>query len=166
MKPRLMIIGHGRHGKDTVAELFGQIGGFKYISSSWAICEAFIFEKLRVKYNYATIQECFDDRSNHRKEWYDLCREFNTPDKTLTTRLIYEKANIYIGLRDREEFIASREAGLIDLTIWVDASKRLPPEPVESNNLTSDFADVILDNNGDLNQLRNRVFNLCQVLKS
>jgi len=51
-------------------------------------------------------------------------------------------------MRKRDEFNASREAGLFDHVIWVDASKRRPPESADSMELVASDADTYLDNNG------------------
>ena len=53
--------------------------------------------------------------------------------------------NIYVRMRSRFEFVRSR--GLFDLTIWVDRSVNLPPEPGNSMELTAEDADWVLDNN-------------------
>jgi hypothetical protein len=49
------------------------------------------------------------------------------------------------------------DEGLVDYTIWVDASKRHPPEPDTSCTITSSDADFIIDNNGSLAQLNSNI---------
>ena len=164
--PKLKIVGHARHGKDTVAKLLEDFAGYKAISSSYAVCEAYIYERLCVKYRYKNVLECFDDRINHRAEWYDLIAEYNTPDKARTARLIYSKADIYIGIRCDKELRAAQDEKLIDLTIWVDASERLPLEPYDSMKITKDMADIIVDNNRTPRDLEQRIQNLAKVLRS
>jgi hypothetical protein len=46
-------------------------------------------------------------------------------------------------MRSRDEFNASKH--LFDLIIWIDRSKHLPDE--DSNELTAEDADIIIDNN-------------------
>jgi dephospho-CoA kinase len=77
LKNNIIIIGNFRHGKDTVAEIMKNLYGFNYESSSVAACKIFLFEALKNKYNYSTIEECFEDRGNHRAEWYELICEYN-----------------------------------------------------------------------------------------
>jgi len=72
MLPKLLIIGHARHGKDTLAELLRDTFELKFVSSSQAASDIFIFDELKDKYGYTTPEECFEDRVNHRAEWYDM----------------------------------------------------------------------------------------------
>ena len=79
------------------------------------------------------------------------------PDRTRLARKIYADAPIYCGIRNGLEFIAVRDAGLFDLSIWIDASDRLPPEPSTSCTVTRDMCDIVIDNNGSLEQFRNMI---------
>jgi len=162
-KPRLMIIGNARHGKDTVCELLRDAYGFSFTSSSFFCAEEVILPKMPAG-KYANAQECFDDRGNNRALWYDLITEFNQPDASALGRAIYAKHDIYCGIRNSTEFHAVRNAGLFDVAIWVDASKRLPPEDKSSMTLEPWMADYILDNNGTLDQLKLGLRNLMQTL--
>lgn len=162
---KFMIIGHARHGKDTVAEMFRVHGGFNFKSSSLMCCEIFIYRTLKEKYGYENILECFEDRQNHRAEWHDLITDFNIPDRTRLSREIFSRAPIYVGIRHPEEYMAAREAGLFDLGVWVDASKRLPPEDSSSNKMYPELADIIIDNNGTVAETQNRVVRLLRTFK-
>ena len=78
----LLIIGHARHGKDTVAEIISEFTGYKFESSSMAAARIFIFDALKEKYGYKSFNECFEDRVNRRKEWYDLICAFKEKDSS------------------------------------------------------------------------------------
>lgn len=156
MKPKLLIIGHMRHGKDSVAEMLRDGWGYSFCSSSWAACEKVIFPAMSKQQGYATLQECFEDRVNHRTQWHQLISSYNTPDKARLAREIMETNDIYVGMRCQEELKATR--GLFDVVVWVDASQRLLPEPVSSNTLTKEMADYCISNNGDLQDLVNEVY--------
>lgn len=164
-KPKLMLLGYGRHGKDSVAEILTHYG-FTYMSSSWAAAENVVFPVLGPKYGYETVEDCFEDRHNHRREWFDLITEFNTPDKARLPRIIYSQVDIYVGIRNRDEFLAAREEGLFDYAIWVDASKRLPVESTESCTVTPDDADIVIDNNGPEKHLPIRVWDAVSQITS
>ena len=159
-KLHLMVIGYARHGKDTVCEL---MDGLDFKSSSVACAEIFLFDKLKAKYGYKTFEECFEDRHNHRQEWFDEIAAYNDPDLSRLSREIFARYPIYCGLRNKEELDAAKAAGLVDLTIWVDASERLPPE-VGSISVTKADADIIIDNNGTEEELRTKVAQLTKVL--
>jgi hypothetical protein len=106
---------------------------------------------LKVKYGYKTSEECFEDRVNHRSEWYDMICEYNLNDKAKLAKGILEITDCYVGMRDRNE-ISECINQLFDLIVWVDASDRLPLEDSSSFNIDKACADVILDNNGTYEQ--------------
>lgn len=143
---KFFVVGYGRHGKDTFAE---KVWGPGIPSSSMVCAEDVAFPVLRDKYGYKNPQECFDDRHNHRSEWYEAIKEFNTPDLTALSRVIFAKFPVYIGIRNHEEMLAYAAAERC-LIVWVDRSEVLPPESTESMTITKDMADVVIDNNGSL----------------
>ena len=155
MKLKLMILGNARHGKDTVAEIFTNSLGLKFVSSSFAAAEKVMVPYFASKgITYASLDECYADRVNHRAEWFQQIAAYNTPDKARLAREIYSEADIYVGIRNVEEFNAVRDEGLFDYSIWVDRSKHVAPEDTSSNTITKDMADYVIDNNGTMDQLR------------
>lgn len=155
---KILILGHGRHGKDTVAEIIRAKYGIKFDSSSKAVAKIFIFDALKDKYGYKTFEECFNDRGNHRKEWHDLIVEYNKEDKGRLAKEILKENNCYVGMRSDEEFKATRE--LFDLVIGVYNS-RVPEENKESFDI--DFwksCDVVIPNEGTIADLERKIENL------
>ena len=147
-KPRLLIIGHARHGKDTVAEKISDKMGLKFTSSSVFVGKEIIWPTWGSQ-RYSSFGDMFADRVNHRKTWADLISAYNTPDKTRTAKTMLERGyDMYVGMRKRDEFNACCEAGLFDHIIWVDALSRLPPEGKDSMELMACHANIYLDNNG------------------
>jgi len=154
---KLIIFGNARHGKDTACEYLRDRYGLSFSASSTFACETFLFEQLRGPFGYASMQECFDDRVNHRQLWYEAIRGHNTPDRTRLGRGIFAANDVYCGIRDREEFESLRAARLFDLAVWIDAEKRLPPESEQSMKLTRQDADLVISNNDDLEALHKRL---------
>lgn len=146
--PRLLIIGHGRHGKDTLAKIFAREYDMTFQASSMAASEIFIYDVLKDKYGYRNSVECFEDRSNHRAEWYDLICWYNKNDKARLAKEIMSRSNCYVGMRDEAEIKECLNQGVFDLVIWVDASNRLPKEPKDSFNISTKSADILISNNG------------------
>jgi hypothetical protein len=157
LKPKLLIIGHGRHGKDTVCEMLRDNHGFNFQSSSKFCSEKFIYEKLKDKYNYSSELECYNDRHNHREEWYNLICEYNVPDPARLGKEIFQEYDIYCGLRNAAEYYAMFDKYIFDCAVWVDRSDHLPQETKDSMTLTEEMADYIIDNNGTLAQLKENV---------
>jgi hypothetical protein len=165
MKTKLLIVGNARHGKDTMSEILRDNLDFKFISSSQAAADIFIYDLLKEKYGYKTSEECFEDRINHRAEWYQLICDYNKDDRTSLARGILELANCYVGMRDRDEILACMKDGLFDLIVWVDASERLPSEDVSSFNIDKSCADIIIDNNSTFEVFKERVLRFGKTLK-
>lgn len=161
---KLIIFGYKRHGKDTACEYLRDAHGLTFASSSETACDLFLFDQLKSKYGYATKKECFEDRHNHRSEWFDAIRAFNDDDLTKLGRHIFAQNDVYCGIRNDEEFYALKQAGLFDLAVWIDAGERLPPEDASSMSLSIQDADLVIDNNGTLVDLHQRLSDLHQVL--
>lgn len=155
---KLIITGYARHGKDTVCESIVNIMGWSFESSSHILLNEVIYPVLQPKYGYSSPDEAFDDRVNHREEWFNLLKEYNTPDASKLGTLIFSKHNIYCGLRNRDELLAMKEKGLYDSLVWVDAASRLPPEPATSMTIHASDADYIIDNNNTLLNLQHNIY--------
>lgn len=164
--PSLLIIGPARHGKDTLAELLRDKFGLKFVSSSQACADIFIYDALKEKYGYETPEECFEDRVNHRQEWYEMICEYNSEDKARLAKEILKTTDCYVGMRDRGEIKECMKQGLFDLIVWVDASDRLPLEGKESFNIDMSCADIIIQNNGTLENFIEKVDRLGKILTS
>lgn len=154
---KLLIIGHARHGKDTVCEMLRLKHGYSFRSSSNYANEHVIYPALQPIYKYKSLEECYEDRVNHRRSWYNLIRAYNGMDPARLARDIISEYDIYCGLRHREEFVAAQQEGLFDYVVWVDRSKHISDEPSSSMTLTREDADIIIDNNGSLSELETNV---------
>jgi hypothetical protein len=162
--PKLLLIGHARHGKDSMAEILQENFGLKFKSSSQAAAEIFIYDVLKEKYGYNTPEECFEDRVNHRAEWHQLICEYNIDDKAKLAKGILQQTDCYVGMRDYREIKECINQNLFDLIVWVDASERLPLEDSSSFNIDKEDADIIIDNNGVYEEFENRVIRLGEAL--
>ena len=144
---KILILGYARSGKDTLAKIWEEEFGLKHKSSSEAANEIFIFDALKDKYGYKTKEECFEDRVNKRKEWYNLISAYNINDKSRLARKILEDSDIYVGLRAKDEVEACIERSVFDTIVWVDAEQRVGKEDSSSCTVDKYYADVVLDNN-------------------
>lgn len=167
MKPKLIITGHARHGKDTVCEILRDKHNYTFESSSHILAEEVVFPALADKYGYSTVEECYADRINHRKEWFELLKAYNSPDATHLGRKIFEKYDIYCGLRNIHELHAMQLKKLFDVVIWVDAGSRVPEiESTDSMTIPRDYADIILWNSGTKSDLVDAVADLTTILEN
>jgi hypothetical protein len=161
MKSKLLVIGHGRHGKDTVCEILRDKYDYSFESSSQFCSKLFIYDQLKDKYGYTSEEQCYADRHNHRAEWYDAICDYNVPDAARLGREMFTAYDIYCGLRNKREFFAMQNTGVFDYAIWVDRSNYLMPESKDSMSLEQWMADYTIDNNGTLQELE---FNVDQLI--
>lgn len=160
---KLLICGHAQHGKDSVADLLCDFNAYTASSSSF-----FVIKKLEKQMckdlGLSTAAEVYEKRSLHRQYLYEIIRDYNSPDKARLSKEILNEHQIYVGMRDLEEFNASKH--LYDLKVWVDASGRgVPLEPITSFNIPKDEFDVIIENNGTYDQLVHKVARLANSLQ-
>jgi len=153
-KPKILILGYARHGKDTVAEMLEAEYGFTFRSSSLFLAEKAVKPALEEHgLFYGSVEECYADRVNHRDLWHDIIVEYNREDPARLAKEILAEADIYIGMRSDREYQASRD--LFDVIVWVDASKRgVPSESSGSMTIEPDPTTMRwIDNNGSLDDL-------------
>lgn len=155
---KIMVIGDATHGKDTVSKILCELYDLKFVSSSYfcmGLCVRRDLEAQGIFYN--SDEECYADRVNHRDKWYNSIARFNKYNPARLGTALFEKFDLYCGNRNPLEFNAMKERNIFDVSFWVDASKRLPPEARTSMGLTKKDADYIIDNNGPLEDLRSNV---------
>lgn len=154
--PKILILGWARHGKDTAASFLRDDFGFSFCSSSLFAAQEIVRPALaRMGKVYATLEECYADRVNQRKLWYEAICKFNEQDPARLGRKIFQQHDLYVGLRNVREFEALQADKAFDLCIWIDATGRgLPPEAKQSCSVQPSHADVIVNNNGTLAELR------------
>lgn len=164
---KLMVIGHGRHGKDTVASLIQRDYGLNFVSSSFFMAERVLYPYFQKQHPglYTSIEECYEDRHQHRALWFDKICEFNEKpvrDMARLGNLLFSEYDIYCGIRNKNEFHALRNGGSFDAAIWVDRSDHLPREPESSMTIKPWMADFIIDNNGTEADLEREVKRLME----
>lgn len=150
---KLLILGHGRHGKDTVAEMLQDLTGLTFCSSSLACAEKVVYPALKDLHGYHSVEECFNDRHNHRDEWKRLISAYNYADKARLAKEILAENDCYVGMRSKDEYNAAKP--LFDHVVWVDAGGRLPDDPTMT--IQYNFEMIFLDNNRGLKELEYEV---------
>lgn len=156
MCKKILLIGHARHGKDTVAQMISDETGIKFESSSMTAAKIFIYDELKEKYNYSSFEECYEDRMNHRKEWHELICGYNEKDPSRLTKDILSINDMYVGMRSDREFQECMKNNLFDLVVGVfDPNK--PLEPKDSFDIDLFRSCDFLIITGDLEKTRKNV---------
>lgn len=174
IRPKLLILGDARHGKDTVGDWFVK-KGYTFVSSSRFVLEKAVWPEFKNRASrkplqseahllpftysawpdYFTQEECFADRDKFRAFWFECITAYNRPDRSRLGRELFALYDMYVGLRNHHELNALKLHKAYDLSVFVDASERCPPEPSSSMTIKPWMADVIIDNNGTLEDLDN-----------
>ena len=79
--------------------------------------------------------------------------------------MIFKHNDVYCGIRNITELKGLVEADPEIITIWVDGSKRHPPEDDKSCSVTSFDTEYILDNNGTIDELKTHISTLMKTIK-
>lgn len=181
-KKKVLILGHGRHGKDAAAEILKNALGYQFISSSLFAAKRVMmpyFAKIGIF--YPDVEACYEDRHavywqdwaprrwflrllglkprliEHRAIWFDQISAYNSPNKARLASEIMAESDVYVGMRSNEEYQATKH--LFDVILWVDASDRVDyREPRNSFGIDYNPGEMIwTDNNGTLSDLERQV---------
>lgn len=143
IKPRLLLVGWGRCGKDCAAEFMDTHLGLRYCgSTSWSALPL-MAEKLGQH-----PQMAWEHRHENRKLWKDYCDEFRRDNPLLLVqRALNSGGQVVTGIRDRVEILAAKEAKIFRNILWIDRYG----VPVDST-VTFDASDATdyVKNDGDL----------------
>lgn len=162
--PRILIIGHARHGKDTVAGIISKFYQMTWQDSSGAAMRIFLYDALKGKYGYTSMEQCYEDRVNHRAEWFELICQYNQDDPTRLAREIMKTSDIYVGMRNRKEIKQCVQDGVFDFVVAV-YDPRKPLEPSDSFDIEiGAHADFVILNDGDMERLQSNVFKMMNFL--
>lgn len=134
-----LIIGDGRHGKDTVADILCNAHtNIRSVSSSLFCARLFIFDMMKETHGYKTVEECFNDRHSpgNRKIWHEAIAKYNLWDPSRVAREITKDYDLYVGMRSWLELEACLINETFDLIYWVDAFPRKPRESRDSMKIT------------------------------
>jgi hypothetical protein len=157
---KLMIIGHGGHGKDTVCKHLVSMYNLRFVSSSYFVAEKAVKPYLRDKYGiiYSDFDSMYADRINHREKWHNAIADYNKDDPTRLGKELFAEYDIYCGNRNPAEFEALKAEKVFQCAFWIDASERISPEPSTSMKLSIRHADYVINNNGPACDLGTEIF--------
>jgi hypothetical protein len=160
----VLIIGFGGHGKTTVAEILCEKLNWTQGESLYLV-EMFIFDEMVKRgFNYSSPYECWLERSKHRLLFQEIILNFNTPDKTKTTKMIFENNEIFTGMRNVTEFSSGYFSGLFSVIIYVDAQERLGIEEPNDCTIPKNISHLIIENNDSKEDFLIKIENLVHVL--
>lgn len=192
-KPKIVVLGHARHGKDTVAEILRDEYGFIFTSSSLFCAKKVVWEAVQNPQqaidqhiaagapgwstieltnelymmqccNYPHFAACYAGRSAFRLAWFSLISSYLHPDMTRLGREVFAENDVYVGIRNSRELNAVINSGLAELVIWIEAGERVDQEPKASCSVEPWMAQFTIDNNGTEDDLHHNVHQLMETL--
>lgn len=134
--PCILIVGHGEHGKDTLAEIVTKTLGHRFRGSSQVAAREVIYPMM--SNFYSSSEEAFNDRRNNRRLWESLIRDFNRSDKSRLAKLVCQGGYGYTGLRDRDEVLDCIKTRLFTHIIWIER----PDKPNNDPTMSFSFEDL------------------------
>ena len=138
---KILIVGHGRHGKDTLAELITKHQGNKFRGSSAVMCEELYsphFEAL-----YDSPEALFEARHEHRNQLYDLICDYNKEDPTRLARKVMEGGHGYTGMRAFEEVMECIKQDVFTHVIWIERNDIPKADPTQGFSFEDLYEEVL-----------------------
>lgn len=152
---RIMVVGMAEHGKDEFLKfVLEELPELTFRSTTEEAMEHFMFDALKHQFGYSTIEDAVADKGTKRPLLKGLFQLYCFHDKAAFIKHVFRKYNFYCGVRDHEELAKAQADEIVDITVFINASKRKPPEPIESFNLRHEQFDIEIDNNGTIEDLR------------
>lgn len=134
---RILIVGHGRHGKDTLAGLINLHLNHRFRGSSQVAATEVIYPLM--SNFYSTPDEAFNLRHDNRELWTALIRDFNRGDKARLAKIVCDGGFGYTGLREWEEVKECFRQGIFTHVIWIER----PDIPENDPTMTFTFKDLL-----------------------
>ena len=164
---KLMIIGHAESGKDDAASFIRKKLGLTFESSSLFCVKKFLFIKAIRDFGpdrFKTPEELYEARrfDDKLRVWmYDSICDINKEDPTTLAAAIFDKYEIYVGIRSYHELEACKKKWPELLVLYLDADGRVPKEPEESCTVTKEQAHIIIENKNSLEEFEDKLERLC-----
>lgn len=126
---RILVCGHGMHGKDITSSVIDELYGYKFRGSSEVMCNE---PEILSQFKYETGDELFENRRKHRKKLYNAICKYNEEDKARLAKKVMQDGQYgYTGMRDFDEVMECIKQGLFTHIIWVER-KGAPLDPTQT----------------------------------
>lgn len=139
--PKIAICGPGRCGKDTAATWFASHTPLRFGRSTSEVIAPHVAARLGLP-----VEAAFSGRHDNRQFWFDVGNELREKDPAYLVRETLRDGEISVGMRNRSEVVAVRDAGIVDLIVWID--RAVPADP--TMEFGPEMCDVIVPNRGTL----------------
>lgn len=145
----MLLVGHGRCGKDTAGEYLARISNLKFAGTTSKYLAPYVAAVMGV-----SVEEAYRDRHRNRDQWYRIGNELREKDPGILIRESLEHGDIVGGIRDIEEVDAAHRGGMADLVIWIE-NIWVPNDPTLM--FTERQCDIVIPNNWGIEQFEARL---------
>ncbi len=145
---KIIVIGYTGSGKTVVSNMIAEQMGGKSIA-----CSDFIISDFA---RTSMINEAFVIKHKHafRDQLFNFARDKQLKDPLVYIRQPLNEYDVLSGVRNKDELKAAKEAGIVDLIVWVN---RHGAHRNATDNLDVSDADIIIQNIGTLEELRSKI---------
>jgi len=153
----IMVLGYTEAGKSTAAEILAKMLNLKYANTSDRLIEDFAAQTDNDP------DFVMQNKSKFRSQLFTYGRGRQAFDPLYPQSQQLKHANILTGLRNPNEIEAARGADMYDCIIWIlrDGYDRGP-----TDKLSPDDADVTIENNGTISELKEKLSQLLSTLRT
>ncbi len=165
--PNILIGGHGRAGKDTMADWLAANTPLRHPGSLSTFLTAHVVAfRLSVTPQEAAgpafaqaRAAAFATRHEDRQLWYEVGNRLRDGEPGALVDAALAGGELVVGVRDLREVELCRELHKVDLLVWVD-NPRGPNDPTVK--FTADDCDVVIENNGTYAAFYSKIAALCR----
>lgn len=151
---RILIVGHGRTGKDTACEYLAKVTQLRFAGTTSLYLAKYVAARLGV-----SEQEAYHTRHQNRNLWHRVGNEIRRQDPGRLIRESLQHAEIVGGIRDRAEIVVCKQDHLIDLIVWIENS-RVPKDSTVT--FSERDCDITIPNHWTLEEFYQRLLCLAR----
>ncbi len=153
-RTRILVVGHGGAGKDTACAYLAGVTHLRFAGSTSRYLAKDVAARLGV-----SEEQAYRTRHRDRNLWHRVGNEVRRQDPGRLVRESLANAEIVAGVRGREEVLACRREGLVDLIVWID-NNRVPRDSTVT--FGPEDCDLVVPNHGSLEEFHRRLLRLAR----
>jgi hypothetical protein len=136
--PKILIVGPGRCGKDSLGEFIHNNSKHTYAGSTSKFLVKYVAECFRIP-----PEQAYPLRHKHRERWFEIGNATRENDHGLLQKEALAVGNVVAGIRDFREIAWACYNEIYDHIIWIDADVEQDPTLTFTAN---DIAVMLKDN--------------------
>lgn len=156
MKPKLLLVGYGRAGKDCGLEYLSALTGMKNAGCTSVYLTKYVAAELGISELGAYQSR---HRPGNRAKWFDIGNKLRLNDPGILLREALSNGPLTGGVRDLDEIVAARRFNLVDLIIWIE-NTRVPVD--QTVKFGPEHCDMTIQNNGTIDEYHQKLKRLAE----